>query len=56
MFGLPRFGEDKIRELLFRFGPRKRRRMADERLPLEWRKEGEARGAKADEEPGGERK
>ena len=41
--------EDKIREILHRFGPRKEP-MADERPFSEWRKEGEARRAASEEE------
>ena len=43
-----RFGEDRIREILHKFGPRKKRRMADERPFSEWREEGKRRQAKAD--------
>lgn len=42
-----RFGEDRIREILHKFGPRKKRRMADERPFSEWRKEGERKRGKA---------
>jgi len=46
MFGIPRrFGEDKNREILHRFGPKKKRRFADEKPPSEWKEKGEKRQA-----------
>ena len=53
MFGVPRFfGQDKIREILHRFGPRdgKKGRLAAERPMSEWRREGEKRQAQEEED------
>jgi hypothetical protein len=52
MFGVPWFGQDKIREMLHRFGPRnpKKTRLADERPSREWRKKGEPRQSKDEDE------
>lgn len=50
MFGIPRrFGEDKIREILHRFGPKKKRRFADEKLSSEWKEKGEKRRPEEEE-------
>ena len=52
MFGIPHFGQDRIREALHRFGPRnpKKTRLADERPSREWRKEGDKKQAESEEE------
>lgn len=52
MFGIPRFGQDRIREILHRFGPHNSRRtpLAPERPAREWRREGEARLAEDEKE------
>ena len=43
MFGVPFFGKDKIREMLHRFGPQKKPRLADEQPLGEWRRRRVAR-------------
>jgi len=52
MFGIPRFGQDRIREALHRFGPRnpKRTRLAAELSSRELREEGERKQAELEKE------
>ena len=52
MFGIPRFGQDRIREAMHRFGPRnpQKTRLAAERSSRELREEGERKQAELERE------